>query len=188
MRLHGSEGSLNDKESPGRRLDKARATVFTKELALLAGLRQHSAFTAWEPTFGGKFPRQTYDNIIQEVQNILNYMALISYASNILHNHDDNETDQATWLKDFRRLVRSVDVTSQELTSTLALLSASVTNGNPLPPYLHAPEPYRLSQKLEAIDADILHVSHIMEPGYAAFAVMQIASSLISDDMGKLIK
>ena len=68
MRLNGSEGNLNDKQSPGRRLQSARFHVFTQELALLAGLRQHSAFTAWEPSLGGKFPRQQYDKIIQEVQ------------------------------------------------------------------------------------------------------------------------
>ena len=70
----------------------------------------------------------------------------------------------------------------------LSLLSASVTNGHPLPPYLKAPQPYKLTEKLEALDADILGISHIAEPGYAAFAVMQIASSLISDDLGKLIE
>ena len=35
---------------------------------------------------------------------------------------------------------------------------------------------------------DILSISHITEPGYAAFAVMQIASSLISDDLEKLVE
>jgi len=80
-----------------------------------------------------------------------------------------------------------VNVTSQELTSVLSLLSASVTSGIPLPPYLKAPEPYKLSAKLEAIDADILDISHVTEPGYTAFAVIQIASSLISDDISKLI-
>ncbi|KAL8725800.1 MAG: hypothetical protein Q9166_007131 [cf. Caloplaca sp. 2 TL-2023] len=167
---------------------KARAQVFTKELALCTGLRQHFAFTIWEPTFGGKFPRQKYDTIIQEVQNILNYLGLISYASNILHNDDEDDHGQESWLKTFAQLVRSINVTLQELTSTLALLSVSVTNGSPLPPYLRAPEPYRLSAKLEAIDADILHVSHNTELRYAAFAVMQIASSLISDEIGKLIE
>lgn len=114
-------------------------------------------------------------------------MALISYASNILADKDDNDPNQATWLKTFARLVKSINVTSYEMTSTLSLLSASVINGNPLPPYLKAPAPYKLSQKLEAIDPDILSISHITEPGYAAFAVMQIASSLISDDVEKLI-
>ncbi|KAL9022257.1 MAG: hypothetical protein Q9180_008569, partial [Flavoplaca navasiana] len=81
------------------------------------------------------------------------------------------------------QLVRSVNITSQELTSTLSILSAAVTNGTPLPPYLQALQRYKLSTKLEAIDADILHISQITESGYAAFAVMQRASSLISDDM-----
>ncbi|KAL8776179.1 MAG: hypothetical protein Q9194_003314 [Teloschistes cf. exilis] len=177
-RLHGTEGDPDDKHSVGRRLDKAREKVFTKEMALLAGLREHSNFTKWEPTFGGKFPRK----------HVLRYMGLISYASNILRKRDEGDSDEnASWLKDFSRLMHSVNVTSHELTSTLSLLSASVTNGNALPPYLEAPKPYGLSVKLEAIDADILDVSHITEPGYAAFAVMQIASSLISDDMNKLI-
>lgn len=82
----------------------------------------------------------------------------------------------------------SIATTSQEITSTLALLSNSVTNGTPLPPYLKAPKPYQLSQKLEKLDADILSISHIAEPGYSAFAVMQIASSLVGDDLGKLIE
>ena len=68
MRLRGSEGDMELKTSPGRTLEKARSDLFTKEVALLAGLRQHSAFTAWEPSFGGKFPKQQYDTIIQEVQ------------------------------------------------------------------------------------------------------------------------
>ena len=114
-------------------------------------------------------------------------MALISYASRILSNKEEGDLDQASWLKTFGRLVHAVNVTSQDLTSLLSLLSASVTSGSPLPPYLRAPEPYGLTAKLEAIDADILDISHVTEPGYAAFAVMQIASSLISDDMGKLI-
>ena len=59
---------MESKTSPGRKLEKARNKVFAKELSLLAGLRQHSAFTAWEPTFGGKFPRKQYDTIIQQVQ------------------------------------------------------------------------------------------------------------------------
>lgn len=68
LRIKGTEGDLESKHSPGRRLEKARREVYVKELALLAGLRQHSAFTAWEPTFGGKFPRAQYDIIIQETQ------------------------------------------------------------------------------------------------------------------------
>ncbi|KAL8959656.1 MAG: hypothetical protein Q9183_005598, partial [Haloplaca sp. 2 TL-2023] len=106
-RLGNSEGDLHDKKSLGRRLDKARARLFTKELALLEGLRQHSAFTAWEPAFGGKFPRRKYDAIIQEVQNILNYVGLISYASNILVDPAYDDPDEKSWISNFRRLTSS---------------------------------------------------------------------------------
>ena len=63
-----------------------------------------------------------------------------------------------------------------------------MTNGNPLPPYLKQPPAYKLSQRLEELDPDILSVSHIAEPGYSAFAVMQIASSIFSDDLGNFIE
>ncbi|KAF6238277.1 hypothetical protein HO173_003557 [Letharia columbiana] len=187
LRVKGTEGDMESKMSPGRKLQKARGKVYVKELALLAGLRQHSAFTAWEPTFGGKFPRQQYDTIIQEVHNILNYLALISYSSHHFSQDPAASPDKASWLQDFTRLVGTLNATSQDVTSLLALLSSSVTNGNPLPPYLKAPPTYKLSQRLEELDADILSISHIAEPGYSAFAVMQIASSLVSDNLGKLI-
>lgn len=68
LRIKGAEGDMADKESPGRRLQKARYKVFAKELALLAGLRQHSSFTVWEPSYGGKFPKEHYDVIIEKIQ------------------------------------------------------------------------------------------------------------------------
>lgn len=66
LRVRGQEGDLTKRDSPGRKLEKVRSEVYVKELALLESLRQHSAFTAWEPSFGGKFPRRQYDVIIQE--------------------------------------------------------------------------------------------------------------------------
>lgn len=121
------------------------------------------------------------------MNSILNYMSLISYASKNLCENPTEASTQKSWLRDLSRLVTSVNVTSHEITSTLALLSASVSTGSPLPPYLQPPQAFKLSEKLEALDADILSVNHISEPGYASFAVMQTASSLISDDMRKLI-
>lgn len=67
LRVRAMEGDLNSKASPGSKLEKAHRKVYGKALGLLAGLRQASAFTAWEPSFGGKFPRMEYDSIIQEV-------------------------------------------------------------------------------------------------------------------------
>lgn len=186
MRLGGEEGDDTDKGSPGRRLQKARESLFTRELVLLAGLRQHSAFTVWEPSFGGKFPRKEYDAIIQSVQDILNYMALISYSTHSFSSHSGSP-HKRPWMEAFNLLIQSLNVSSQEITSMLSLLSASVTSGNPLPPYLKPPPAFKLTARLEALDADILSIDHVAEPGYSAFAVMQVASSMISDDLEKLL-
>jgi hypothetical protein len=70
----------------------------------------------------------------------------------------------------------------------LSLLSSSITNGQPLPPYLRAPEAYQLSKRLAAIDRDVLSPRHIAEPGYAAFAVLQISTSCINMDVEKLLR
>ena len=187
MRLGGEEGDESDKASPGRRLQKAREGLFTKELVLLAGLRQHSAFTVWEPSFGGKFPKKQYDAIIQGVQNILNYMALISYST---HTFSSNfgSPHKGPWMEALNLLIQSLNVSSQEITSMLSLLSASVTSGNPLPPYLKPPSAFKLTARLEKLDRDILSIDHVAEPGYSAFAVMQVASSMISDDLERLLE
>ena len=67
LRLRAVEGDLKYRESAGRKLEKARTAVYLKEMKLLAEVREQSEWTRWEPTFGGKFPRERYDAIIQEV-------------------------------------------------------------------------------------------------------------------------
>lgn len=113
-------------------------------------------------------------------------MALISYATQTVATNNKSP-DEKSWIKDFSNLVGSLNVTSQEITSMLSLLSAAVTGGHPLPPYLKPPTPYRLSAKLQELDADILSIDHIAEPGYSAFVVTQVASSLISEELEKLV-
>jgi hypothetical protein len=79
-------------------------------------------------------------------------------------------------------------MTSHEITSLLALLSSSISSGQPLPPYLTAPEGFQLSKRLDAVDHDILSLRHIAEPGYAAFAVMAISTRCIHMDLQRLLE
>lgn len=104
-------------------------------------------------------------------------------------DHDNATLDESLlqWGTDFRRIIGEAGVTSHEITSLLALLSSSITNGQPLPPYLHAPRGYLLAQKLEAVDRDILSLRHVAEPGYAAFAVMSISTRCINMDIERLL-
>lgn len=70
MRLTGTGGDPNEKGSPGRKLEKAREKILGKQLGLIAELRQHAAFVPFEFSFGGKFPRDTYNRIILTVQQL----------------------------------------------------------------------------------------------------------------------
>ncbi|KAK9376334.1 uncharacterized protein V1513DRAFT_440036 [Lipomyces chichibuensis] len=186
-RLEGTGGDPQDNNSPEKRLEKARTKILVKQMKILAQLRRHSAFTKFEPTLGGKFPKAIYDSIIQEVQNIMSYMSLLSYATTTFStNHQTVEEHE--WVQDFSRVMSSVNITSNRITTLLTLISSSVISGTPLPPYLQAPPPLEQIDKLRALDPEILNAKHIIEPGYAAFAVSQIASKLISDDLERLLK
>jgi hypothetical protein len=169
----------NKRADPMRPLDKARQRVFDKLLVMLNRLREHSTFLKYEPTFGGKFPKQTYDELIVHMQSLFNYMALTAYSSHTFQSLGP----ESEWLRDFRRVTARSRLTSHELTSTLCLASASVTNSQPLPPYITVPHPIDIADQLAAIDPGILSITHIKEPCYAAFAVLEIASILIMQEM-----
>lgn len=150
---------------------------------------------------GGRFPKEAYDRIIDRIQDIVNFASLISYASATysemyrdqtstagrVMSVEERDASQSQWLLDFRRLIHDAGGTSKEITTLLTLLSASVASGQPLPPYLKPPEPYALSAKLETLDSNILSVRHMAEPGFAAFAVMQIGTKFIGDDLKALL-
>ncbi|KAJ5807354.1 Brefeldin A sensitivity protein [Penicillium robsamsonii] len=189
-RMRGDEGEyLLKRTSAGRKLEKSRHQVFSKQMLMLAGLRTYSGFLRWEVPVGGRFPKKQYDSIILYIENIVNYLSLLGYASDTLMylGDGDNESD-TNWMIDFRRLINTAKVTTHEVTSLLCLLSASITNRQPLPPYLKAPRPYSFTRRLQALDADILSLRHMAEPGFAAFAVLQISTRCIVGDMDKLLQ
>lgn len=206
-RIRGDEGDTSLKTSAGRKLEKARHKVFSKQMLMLAGLRTYSGFLTWEVPIGGRFPKEQYDAIIVCVEkfvsfltpvpgpfantshfSIVSYLSLLGYASDTLMRlNDDDDESGSVWMHDFRRLVGTAKVTTHEVTSLLCLLSASITNRQPLPPYLKTPRPYSFSKRLEALDKDILSIKHIAEPGFAAFAVLQISTRCIVGDVERLM-
>ena len=182
MWMAGKMGDMNDKHSPGRRLTKARRKVHAKLLTLLTSLRTHSAFTKYEPSIGGDFPKHVYDEIIREIESLLNYMTLVSYATQSVR------AESTEWLQDLGIYLHSKDSTAHSLTSLLSLLAASVMNAQPLPPFLAVPKPYHLAVHMQDRDLVRLHLEHAEEPGYSAFATMEVASILIGDGVGRLVE
>lgn len=185
-RIKQQAGDRQDKNSPAKRLEHAQHKVYSKQMLLLTGLRSNMEFQKWEIKIGGRVPREQYEKILNCTQKILTYMTLLSYASNTFD--DVNDPEESAWTNDFRKLIQSVNLTSHEITSVLCLLSSAIINGQPLPPYLQIPQPFKLSEKLEELDHDILSVRHIAEKGYAAFAVMQVSTRMVMGDIETLVK
>lgn len=82
-RMRGEEGDLTIKSSAGRRLEKARNTVFSKQMLMLNGLREYSGYLRWEVPIGGQFPKKRYDSIISHVEKYVLPAAPASITSNV---------------------------------------------------------------------------------------------------------
>jgi hypothetical protein len=123
----------------------------------------------------------------------MNYLSLMHYATESWNKGDglnypnSNPTSRRKWLADLSVLVDAIGPTSHAVTSVLSLLSASVKQGSALPPYIQLPQPYDLNRRLEALDRGILDARHVEEPGYSAYAVLQVCSSLVMDDLRRLV-
>lgn len=98
----------------------------------------------------------------------------------------DTSTD-GTWLKDFTQLISSLELTSHNVTSLLAILSGAISSGKPLPPYLKAPQRFHIGEMLSSLDPDILSTKHVCEHGYSAFAIMQLSTTMLSEDLADLL-
>lgn len=187
QRVHDKEGDMTVRTSPGRRLEKMRLRVLQKQLALLISMRQNLAFMAWEPTFGGEFPKATYQAIITEVQNAVNYLTIIAYASEAFQNAR-SASSSSVWLSRFGRSRNETNLRSHEVTTLLSLLSASLQNKQPLPPYLQPPNLVHMSEQIQGSDASILSMSNINEPGFRAFAVIEVANYCLVDSAANILK
>lgn len=177
--------------SARRQLEKARNKLFVKCQSLISTLRMQSSFEKWDINLGGQFPRQTFANIIDHLQSMLNHTALVSLASlsiaEIRETHGPGRQKELDWLGSLRRLSKEANLTTQQITTLLSVLSSSISNEQPLPPHLTIPEPWLLSERLDKIDKDLLSLRHIAEPGYASFAVIQIGTRCLSDDLRMLM-
>ena len=69
----------------------------------------------------------------------------------------------------------------------LAILSGAIGTGKPLPPYLKAPVRFHISEMLSSLDSHILSTKNVCEPGYSAFAVIQVSTTMLSEDLADLL-
>ena len=60
-----------------------------------------------------------------------------------------------SWFGNLAKLLKKLNPTSHDVTSTLVLLSAAVNSGSALPPYLRPPRYFHVSDSIMAADAGI---------------------------------
>lgn len=187
-------GNLADSNSPAKSLQASRRKIFKEEMLLLASLRAHSHFSTYEPPIGGKFPKQIYDNIIAEIQRILTSMSLMAHTTQSLEalvvesDHSSPETDNQ-WMSQLAEIaLKSTDFNSHRITSLLCHLSAAITNGQPLPPYLSTPDSFPLARQMQKIDGELLSIRHIEDPAFSAFVSLEVLRSVVSFSLQDLIE
>jgi hypothetical protein len=160
----------------------------SKQMLLLQSMRVQASFTVWQIPLDAPFPKQTYEKIINVVENLVNFTAIIGYAATGLNITDQATVESREWHDSFQVLQDSVQEISDQITSLLCLLSSSILHAQPLPPHLHVPPPYSLLQHMQAANRHILDITHVAEKGYAAFAVLQISSRSIIVDLYELVE
>jgi hypothetical protein len=188
--VRGDAGDITKPGTPAHLLYKADSRTSTTTAMLLVSSTQHADWEKWEPTIGGKFPRETYEEIIRRCKSISAYMSLTSYilmrpayhhhhhqhqrpgssatVPRTLHSRDRRPSiwsHSAEWLSALGTVLDSLEPAHHTIMSTLTLLSHALLSGQRLPPFLPLPRPYDITRQL-------------MRLRHAAAAVAAVSSRL----------
>ncbi|RMZ47870.1 hypothetical protein CA14_008553 [Aspergillus flavus] len=190
--LHGELSNGQDTRSASYKLETSGHKIFKEEMLLLNQLRTYSHFSTYEPPIGGKFPKETYDHIISEIQRMLTSMALMAHTTQHL-NVSSRETESSRnsgerWVSQLASIaLQSADFHSHSLTSLLCHLSASLANAQPLPPYLSVGDSFPLARHLQRIDGELLSIRHVQDPAFSAFVTLEVLRSVVGFTLRDLL-
>ncbi|RAH69061.1 uncharacterized protein BO66DRAFT_325161 [Aspergillus aculeatinus CBS 121060] len=195
--LNGSLGSVDDDvRSAAHHLDHTRHKIFKEEMILLNSLRMHSHFSTFEPPIGGRFPKPTYDRIIGQIQRTLTSMALMAHTTQTLDALSidsqpgaGSNSEENKWVARLASIaLQSAGFRSHQITSLLCHLSASMTNAQPLPPYLATGDSFPLARELQRIDGELLSIRHVEDPAFSAFVCLEVLRSVVSFTLDDLLR
>lgn len=200
----GAAGSLTKRGSLAHTLSRHQRRLSAKLMLLLPSLSQHAEFQKWEPSIGGEFPRDVYEDIITRSMRISSYITLVEHTiDNPSYTTSSSGEDgkasrglSTTWMRALRGVLAGTDRSQDNIVCTLVLLSNALDSGHALPPHLPLPKPYALTRMLEQMrDAqgnrkglELLDAKHMADSGYAEFAVLQVCASMICDDLEGLVR
>ena len=167
-------------------LAKTRKQLFSEEMTLITAMRMFSSHTVYEPPVGGKFPKSTYDSIISEIQSIVISMALMAKIPE--GPKEPSSQNEQQWLRQLGSVIESTDFNSHHITSLLCHLSAAVSTGTALPPYLAPPEPFPLGRKLRKLNTGLMDRKNAQDAAFLAFASLEVLSSMVNKNLDALIR
>lgn len=140
-------------------------------MLLLPSMAAHAQWQKWEPTIGGRFPREAYEDIIMRTTRIMSYLTFMSYtmnhppaehvaalrasssAASIAPDADEPTTgtdhyNDRDWLDTLASVLHEISPSHHNIVSTLMLLSNALFSGHSLPPFLPLPRPYEMTRAL----------------------------------------
>jgi hypothetical protein len=117
--------------------------------------------------------------------SVVNYLTVIAHASETF-NVARQAPSSSTWLTEFARSKPEINHKAHKIASLVSLMSASIRNGQPLPPYLKTPSKFHLSEQIEGT-GNILALSNLNEPGFRELAVMELAHKCLVDSVDTIL-
>ncbi|KAL4994034.1 hypothetical protein BDV10DRAFT_12202 [Aspergillus recurvatus] len=190
-------GPATHSATTAHELQKTRQRIFKEGMILLTKLRTLSHFSTFEPRIGGKFPKATYDAIINETQRMFISMALMaqtaqslqhSSLSSALEDANRRDKDMDKWSSRLATIaLQSADFKSHATTSLLCHLGSAVLNAQPLPPYLSTGLSFQLARSVRQTDKDLMSIRHIRDPAFSAFASLEVLRSVVGVGLGELL-
>ncbi|KAI9375034.1 MFS transporter [Aspergillus egyptiacus] len=190
--LRGELGDVQDPRSSSFSLQQSRHALFNKETMVLSSLRLLRYFSLFEPSIGGKFPTATYDQIISEIQRMLISLALMAQITQSLGavtGENPARTAEDKWASRLASIaLQSEGFKSHAVTSLLCHLGSSITNAQPLPPYLSAGTFFPLARQLQQIDEEMLSLRHVEDPAFPAFLSLEVLRSVVSSSLSELLR
>jgi len=177
------EGDISQAFSPGRILKTRRNTILFEELALLTSMRQISAMVPWEVSLGGRFPKSSYDRLVDEMQSAVASLSVIAYMSQTFPAFvqlPSNEFIRGTYAASL------LHPASNEIATTLSLLALSLSTGSQLTPGIQA---LATRQQLLLLQrgADGLGVDAVDDPNLQAFVVVEIAGAHLLRSLAAMV-
>lgn len=163
--MRGTVGDMEIPGTPAHSLFKVRRKLFGKLTMLLPSLQMHANFQKFEPTLGGKFPEEQYQDIIVRSTRIMNYCTLMSYVLTYLAPKGPTESSDKDWMHALGEVFEDVSPVHNQILSTLTLLSNCLLSGQSLPPYMPLPKPYEMTRHLLSMRADGSPMKHAHRGG-----------------------